>query len=160
MIRWRVYCVFVGWQMSRAHGDQFCSWRIFLLLDSGLGYLRSGRVPQKLPYKWLLSYIRECSHTRLTEVRWPFNVINIAEIGNKLICYLWQVRQFLCDFAVLISIIVFTLFDALYRLDTPKLMVPSEIKVCATQWLCYTDISATIRYQTIIFFSFILWIKI
>lgn len=157
MIRWRAYCVFVGWQMSRAHGDRCGSWRIFLLLDSGLGYLHTGRVPQKLPHKWLLSYIREClSHTSLTEVRWPFNVINTAEIGIHLMCYLWQVRQFLCDFAVLISIIVFTLFDALYRLDTPKLMVPSEIKVCATHWLCYYRLSAIIQHQTVIFFSFIL----
>lgn len=42
---------------------------------------------------------------------------------------LLQVRQNVSDFAVLIAIVVMVLIDALLGIPTPKLTVPSEIKV-------------------------------
>lgn len=40
-----------------------------------------------------------------------------------------QVRQLISDFAVLLAIVLMTLADVLYGLPTPKLDVPSSIKV-------------------------------
>lgn len=42
----------------------------------------------------------------------------------------FQIRQRLSDFGVLIAILVMVGLDALVGIDTPKLTVPTEFKVC------------------------------
>jgi hypothetical protein len=43
-----------------------------------------------------------------------------------------QVRTLICDYAVILSIMVFVAIDFYYQLDTPKLIVPTEFKVRST----------------------------
>lgn len=41
-----------------------------------------------------------------------------------------QVRKIISDFATILAIMIFCGVDALVGVDTPKLLVPSEFKVC------------------------------
>jgi hypothetical protein len=45
--------------------------------------------------------------------------------------FVFQVRQRISDFSVLISIIAMVLLDYFIGLPTPKLTVPGEFKVCS-----------------------------
>lgn len=40
-----------------------------------------------------------------------------------------QARKLISDFAIILSILIFCVIDALVGVDTPKLIVPSEFKV-------------------------------
>lgn len=44
-----------------------------------------------------------------------------------------QARKLISDFAIILSILIFCGIDALVGVDTPKLIVPSEFKVCRCQ---------------------------
>ncbi len=46
----------------------------------------------------------------------------------KIACFL-QVRNTLSDFAILLGVVICTAIDAVLAVDTPKLLVPQEIKV-------------------------------
>lgn len=50
---------------------------------------------------------------------------------------LFQARKLISDFAIILSILIFCGIDALVGVDTPKLIVPSEFKVCCFQLLCW-----------------------
>lgn len=41
----------------------------------------------------------------------------------------FQARKLISDFAIILSILIFCVIDALVGVDTPKLIVPSEFKV-------------------------------
>ena len=44
---------------------------------------------------------------------------------------LLQIRALIADFSIIFSILLFCGIDACFGLATPKLLVPSEIKVCS-----------------------------
>lgn len=50
---------------------------------------------------------------------------------------LFQARKLISDFAIILSILIFCGIDALVGVDTPKLIVPSEFKVCCCQLVCW-----------------------
>lgn len=43
--------------------------------------------------------------------------------------FIFQARKLISDFAIILSILIFCVIDALIGVDTPKLIVPSEFKV-------------------------------
>lgn len=48
---------------------------------------------------------------------------------------MFQARKLISDFAIILSILIFCGIDALVGVDTPKLIVPSEFKVCLRSFL-------------------------
>lgn len=51
---------------------------------------------------------------------------------NHLLIFL-QIRALVADFSIVFSILLFCGIDACFGLETPKLHVPSVIKVCSGQ---------------------------
>lgn len=51
-----------------------------------------------------------------------------------------QWRTLIADFAIIISIMVFCALDHLMSLETPKLHVPTEIKVSSLRVLCVSSL--------------------
>lgn len=66
-------------------------------------------------------------------MKWCFVVLTPV----VMISHLFQARKLISDFAIILSILIFCGIDALVGVDTPKLIVPSEFKVCCCQLVCW-----------------------
>ncbi len=60
-----------------------------------------------------------------------------------IVVYILQVRKLISDFAIILAILIFCCVDALVGVDTPKLIVPSEFKVCVC--VCVEWVSVFVR---------------
>lgn len=60
-----------------------------------------------------------------TQVKYMYPLLN----SPWFLSLFFQARKLISDFAIILSILIFCVIDALVGVDTPKLIVPSEFKV-------------------------------
>lgn len=73
--------------------------------------------------------------------------------------FFFQARKLISDFAIILSILIFCVIDALVGVDTPKLIVPSEFKVGellvlvipGTLWLSFPCHSLSYVFELVLY---------
>lgn len=76
-------------------------------------------------------------------VQFKHRQIYLSNAKQSLVSFLFfQARKLISDFAIILSILIFCVIDALVGVDTPKLIVPNEFKVGELSFLeCFGFLS-------------------